>query len=46
MLSGPYKFSVHRRWLMTSLADSIVAEIIDRLIGFILGTSGVLLSYG
>ena len=28
MLSGPYKFCVHRKWLMTLLADSILAEII------------------
>ena len=42
MLSGPYKFSVRRKWL----ADSILADILDRLVGIILGTSGVLLSYG
>ena len=42
MLSGPNKFSVRRKWL----ADLILAEILDRLIGIILGTSGVLLSYG
>ena len=40
MLSGPYKFSVRRKWL----ADSMLADILERLIGIILGTSGVLLS--
>ena len=42
MLSGPYKFSVRRKWL----AVSILADILDRLVGIILGTSGVLLSCG